>query len=154
MEAACRLRFGAFTNKLYGNPVFIVLLLYKDAFEATEQKVRELEADIDDVLVRATFHIDDGRDYTNQIIHRLRQNFYIHEGICPPLPPTPKVAEVKLTPVEKARNKRGKLGIPTYKLNDSQKSPRIVHVNDLAAHIDKQIEQASKELERIQFKRK
>ncbi|CDH28834.1 conserved hypothetical protein [Xenorhabdus bovienii str. Jollieti] len=48
----------------------------------------------------------------------------------------------------------GKLGIPTYKLNDSQKSPRIVHVNDLAAYIDKQREQASKELERIQFKRK
>ncbi|MGJ0626153.1 hypothetical protein [Xenorhabdus bovienii] len=47
MEAACRFRFGAFTNKLYGNPVFIVLPLYKDAFEAAEQRVRELEADSD-----------------------------------------------------------------------------------------------------------
>ncbi|MDE9535682.1 pyocin activator PrtN family protein, partial [Xenorhabdus bovienii] len=47
----------------------------------------------------------------------------------------------------------GKLNIPTYKLNDSQKSPRVVHVNDLAAYIDKQREQASKELERMQFKR-
>ncbi|MDE1479768.1 hypothetical protein KKJ01_16410 [Xenorhabdus bovienii] len=65
-------------------------------------------ADIDDVLVKATFHIDDGRDHTDQIIHRLRQNFYIHEGVCPPLPPAPKVAEVKLTPVKKAGNKRGK----------------------------------------------
>ncbi|MDE1493298.1 hypothetical protein [Xenorhabdus bovienii] len=65
-------------------------------------------ADIDDVLVKATFHIDDGRDHTDQIIHRLRQNFYIHEGACPPLPPAPKVAEVKLTPVKKAGNKRGK----------------------------------------------
>ncbi|WP_041573282.1 hypothetical protein [Xenorhabdus bovienii] len=65
-------------------------------------------ADINDVLVKATFHIDDGRDHTDQIIHRLRQNFYIHEGDCPPLPPAPKVAEVKLTPVKKAGNKRGK----------------------------------------------
>ncbi|MDE1479767.1 hypothetical protein KKI90_23075 [Xenorhabdus bovienii] len=47
MEAACRFRFGAFTNKIYGNPVFIVLPLYKDAFEAAEQRVRELEADRD-----------------------------------------------------------------------------------------------------------
>ncbi|MDE9447415.1 hypothetical protein KKJ04_17885 [Xenorhabdus bovienii] len=65
-------------------------------------------ADIDDVLVKATFHIDDGTDRTDQIIHRLRQNFYIHEGVCPPLPPAPKVAEVKLTPVKKTGNKRGK----------------------------------------------
>ncbi|AOM39985.1 hypothetical protein [Xenorhabdus hominickii] len=65
-------------------------------------------ADIDDVLVKATFHIDDGRDHTQRIIHRMRRNQHIHEGICPLLPPAPKVAEVKLTPVKKARNKRGK----------------------------------------------
>ncbi|MDX7993213.1 pyocin activator protein PrtN [Xenorhabdus sp. psl] len=48
----------------------------------------------------------------------------------------------------------GKLNIPTYKLTDSQKSPRIVHVNDLAAYIDEQRELAVKEVERMQFKRK
>ncbi|AOM39931.1 hypothetical protein [Xenorhabdus hominickii] len=68
-------------------------------------------ADIDDVLVKATFHIDAGRDHTQRIIHHMRRNFYIHEGISPPLPPAPKVAEVKLTPMKTAgkdRNKRGK----------------------------------------------
>ncbi|WP_187650766.1 pyocin activator PrtN family protein [Xenorhabdus indica] len=48
----------------------------------------------------------------------------------------------------------GKLNIPTYKLTDSQKSPRIVHVNDLAAYIDKQRELAEKEVERMRAKRK
>ncbi|WP_038221962.1 hypothetical protein [Xenorhabdus bovienii] len=65
-------------------------------------------ADIDDVLVKATFHIDDGTDQTQRLIHIMRRNQHLHEGICPPLPPAPKVAEVKLTPVKKARNKQGK----------------------------------------------
>ncbi|WP_387692902.1 hypothetical protein, partial [Photorhabdus sp. RM71S] len=52
------------------------------------------------------FHIDDGRDYTQRTIHRMKRNFYIHEGVCPPLPPAPQVARVKLTPVKKARKHR------------------------------------------------
>ncbi len=72
----------------------------------TEQ--RRQMADINDVIVRTVVHIDDGRDYTQQIIHHMKRNFYIHEGICPPRPPVPKVAGVKITPVKKGRNKRGK----------------------------------------------
>ncbi|WP_319940642.1 hypothetical protein [Xenorhabdus littoralis] len=64
--------------------------------------------DINDELVKTVVHIDDGRDHTQQIIHGFRQNFYIHEGICPPRPPAPKVAGVKITPVKQAQNKRGK----------------------------------------------
>ncbi|SFU72563.1 hypothetical protein SAMN05421784_1212 [Xenorhabdus koppenhoeferi] len=63
-------------------------------------------ADIDDIIVRTVVHIDDGRDYTQQIIHHMNHNFYIHEGVCPPLPPAPKVAAVKLTPIKKGN--RGK----------------------------------------------
>ncbi|PHM22138.1 hypothetical protein [Xenorhabdus ehlersii] len=65
--------------------------------------------DINDELVRTVVHIDDGRDHTKRHIHRMRRNQHIHEGICPPIPPAPKVAEVKLTPVKKSKgHKRGK----------------------------------------------
>ncbi|MDE9554321.1 hypothetical protein KKJ06_02440 [Xenorhabdus bovienii] len=47
METACRFRFCAFTNRIYGNPVFVVLPVHKDIFELAEQKVRELETDSD-----------------------------------------------------------------------------------------------------------
>ncbi|MBD2787490.1 hypothetical protein ID858_03080 [Xenorhabdus sp. DI] len=63
-------------------------------------------ADINDVIVRTAVHVDDGRDYTGQIVHHMKQNYYIHEGICPPLPPAPKVAAVTITPIKKG--KRGK----------------------------------------------
>ncbi|CDG20548.1 conserved protein of unknown function [Xenorhabdus poinarii G6] len=43
MEAPCRFRFSPFTNRIYGNPIFIALPLYKDAFELAEQKLRELK---------------------------------------------------------------------------------------------------------------
>ncbi|MBD2811910.1 KilA-N domain-containing protein [Xenorhabdus sp. Vera] len=33
----------------------------------------------------------------------MKQNYYIHEGICPPLPPAPKVADVKITPIKKGK---------------------------------------------------
>ncbi|MBI6550125.1 pyocin activator PrtN family protein [Xenorhabdus lircayensis] len=64
------------------------------------------------------------------------------------------VRYLKMSPgtAERKANE-GKLDIPTYKLNNSQKSPRIVHVNDLAAYIDQQRARAVQELERIQFKR-
>ncbi|MDR0219491.1 MAG: pyocin activator PrtN family protein [Enterobacteriaceae bacterium] len=62
---------------------------------------------------------------------------------------------LKMTPgtAERKANE-GKLSLPTYKLADSQKSPRIVHVNDLAEYIDKQREIAVKEVERMQVKKK
>ncbi|KGM29083.1 hypothetical protein KS18_04750 [Photorhabdus luminescens] len=63
-------------------------------------------ADTDDELIRTTFHIDDGRDYTQRIIRRMKRNFYIHEGKCPPLAPAPQVVNVKLTPVKKTRKRR------------------------------------------------
>ncbi|KLU14098.1 MULTISPECIES: pyocin activator PrtN family protein [Xenorhabdus] len=70
--------------------------------------------------------------------------------------PLSAIAEryLKMSPgtAERKANE-GKLNIPTYKLTDSQKSPRIVHVNDLAAYIDEQRELAAKEIERIHFKR-
>ncbi|WP_338803619.1 hypothetical protein WDV76_16165 [Xenorhabdus griffiniae] len=47
MEAPCRFRFSPFTNRLYGNPIFIVQPLYENAFEIAEQQLRELEADSD-----------------------------------------------------------------------------------------------------------
>nr|WP_306309355.1 pyocin activator PrtN family protein [Xenorhabdus anantnagensis] len=47
----------------------------------------------------------------------------------------------------------GKLSIPTYRLNDSQKSPRIVHVHDLAIYIDRQREAAVLEIQRSQSKK-
>ncbi|MDC9606393.1 hypothetical protein [Xenorhabdus griffiniae] len=61
--------------------------------------------DINDELVRTVVYIDDGRDHTKRHTHRMRRNQHIHEGICPPLPPAPKVADVKITP---KKNKRGK----------------------------------------------
>ncbi|NHB93762.1 hypothetical protein [Photorhabdus cinerea] len=62
--------------------------------------------DTDNELVRTLFHIDDGRNYTQRIIHCMRKNYYIHEGICPHPPPAPQVAGVKLTPVKKAKKRR------------------------------------------------
>ncbi|PHM50179.1 MULTISPECIES: pyocin activator PrtN family protein [Xenorhabdus] len=62
---------------------------------------------------------------------------------------------LKLTPATAERKAiEGKLKFPTYRMNDSQKSPRIVHVHDLAEYIDKQRELAAKEVERMQSKKK
>ncbi|CAM3946268.1 hypothetical protein [Xenorhabdus thuongxuanensis] len=44
METPCRFRFSPLTNKLYGNPIFVVQPLYENAFELAEQIVREVEA--------------------------------------------------------------------------------------------------------------
>ncbi|MEQ1962367.1 hypothetical protein ABLB69_04160 [Xenorhabdus khoisanae] len=64
--------------------------------------------DINDELVRTVVHIDDGRDHTQQHIHRMRHNQRINEGICPPPPPAPKVAEVKITPLKNGRKGKKK----------------------------------------------
>ena len=42
-----------------------------------------------------------------------------------------------------------RLPIPTFRLRDSQKSPRMVHVKDLAAHIDNQHALAKLDWERM-----
>ncbi|MBD1227709.1 hypothetical protein [Xenorhabdus griffiniae] len=47
MEAPCQFRFCPFTNKLYGNPIFVVQPLYENAFELAERQLRELEVDRD-----------------------------------------------------------------------------------------------------------
>ncbi|MBD2799866.1 pyocin activator PrtN family protein [Xenorhabdus sp. M] len=47
------------------------------------------------------------------------------------------------TTAERKANK-GKLKIPAYKMNDNQKSPRIVHESDLANYIDEQRELSAK----------
>lgn len=64
--------------------------------------------DIEDELIKTIVHIDDGRDYTQRIIYDMRSRQYIHEGICPLLPPAPKVAAVTITPKGNGRNKRGR----------------------------------------------
>lgn len=46
----------------------------------------------------------------------------------------------------------GTLPIPTFRLADSNKSPRMVHLQDLAEHIDHQREIARQELKRCQLK--
>ncbi len=44
----------------------------------------------------------------------------------------------------------GELDIPTFRLGNSQKSPRMVHVSDLAEFIDKRREEAKEELKKMQ----
>lgn len=39
----------------------------------------------------------------------------------------------------------GKLPIPTFRLGDTQKAPRLVHLEDLAHHIEKMRDQAKKD---------
>ncbi|MDK9583060.1 pyocin activator PrtN family protein [Lelliottia wanjuensis] len=41
----------------------------------------------------------------------------------------------------------GRLPIPTFRLGDSQKAPRLVHLEDLAQHIEKMRQKAQKEHE-------
>lgn len=62
----------------------------------------------DDPLIKAIHHVDDGRDYGPQIIHDMRQNYYISMGIYIPRPPAPQVVAPRLTPVMtgKKRNKK------------------------------------------------
>lgn len=44
----------------------------------------------------------------------------------------------------------GDLPIPTFRIGNGQKSPRMVHVSDLAEFIDKKRKDAKEELNRIQ----
>ena len=58
-----------------------------------------------------------------------------------------KYLKMSQTTAERKAN-AGELPIPTYRLNDSQKSPRMIHVNDLANYIDKQRNDAVVEFNR------
>ncbi|EEB44695.1 hypothetical protein PROVALCAL_03202 [Providencia alcalifaciens DSM 30120] len=58
-----------------------------------------------------------------------------------------KYLKMSSTTAERKAN-AGELPIPTYRLNDSQKSPRIIHVNDLAEYIDRQRNDAVAEFKR------
>ncbi|MDD9340329.1 MAG: pyocin activator PrtN family protein [Providencia heimbachae] len=58
-----------------------------------------------------------------------------------------KYLKLNPTTVERKAN-AGELPIPTYRLNDSQKAPRIVHVGDLAKYIDQQRNNAIAEFNR------
>lgn len=62
----------------------------------------------DDPLIKAIHHVDDGRDYAPQIIHDMRQNYYISMGIYVPRPPAPQVVAPKLTPVMKSKKQAKK----------------------------------------------
>lgn len=44
----------------------------------------------------------------------------------------------------------GDLQIPSFRLNDSQKAPRIVHVSDLAEYIDKERTKAKADIAYLQ----
>ncbi|HHR5538648.1 TPA: pyocin activator PrtN family protein [Klebsiella quasipneumoniae] len=44
----------------------------------------------------------------------------------------------------------GDLPIPTFRIGDSQKAPRMVHVKDLAEFIDTRRKEAKKELAHVQ----
>jgi len=43
----------------------------------------------------------------------------------------------------------GELPIPTFRIGESQKSPRMIHVTDLAEFIDKRRKEAKEELEKM-----
>lgn len=44
----------------------------------------------------------------------------------------------------------GKLSLPTFRVGDTQKAPRMVHISDLAEHIDRRRAEAKKEFSRVQ----
>lgn len=44
-----------------------------------------------------------------------------------------------------AKAKCGQFPIPTFKMRDSERSPTLVHIEDLAKHIDTQLKKAREE---------
>ncbi|WP_448175729.1 hypothetical protein [Morganella morganii] len=62
----------------------------------------------DHPMIKAIHHVDNGRDYSQQLIYDMRQRYYIRAGIYLPRPPAPQVVAPKLTPVMtgKKRNKK------------------------------------------------
>lgn len=64
--------------------------------------------DINDELVRSVVTVDDGRDYTAQLVWRMGNRRDMRNGISVPLPPAPKVSAVRVEAKRKPR-KRGYL---------------------------------------------
>ncbi|MCX8596763.1 pyocin activator PrtN family protein [Gilliamella sp. B3486] len=69
-----------------------------------------------------------------------------------PTIPLSQIAEKYLGMTISTANKKancGELSIPSFRLDQGQKAPRIVHIQDLADYIDKQREIAKDELKEI-----
>ncbi|OCG72946.1 pyocin activator PrtN family protein [Gilliamella sp. Occ4-3] len=67
-----------------------------------------------------------------------------------PTIPLSQIAERYLGMKPETANKKaicGELSIPTFRLDQGQKAPRIVHIKDLADFIDMKREEAKKELD-------
>ena len=62
--------------------------------------------DINDVLVRSVVTVDDGRDYTAQLVLRMGNRRDMRNGVSVPIPPAPKVSTVRVEAKKKPR-KRG-----------------------------------------------
>jgi len=70
-----------------------------------------------------------------------------------PLVPLDKICEEFLGLKSKTAENQAKactLPFPTLKLRNSERSPTMVKVEDLAAHIDKQYEESNKEWRSVQ----
>ncbi|ECT1022394.1 hypothetical protein DPO11_20485 [Salmonella enterica] len=63
------------------------------------------DSDDDLHLAKLAGHIDDGRDHTARIIWNMNRKRHIHEKRIVPMPPAPKVAEVKVD-INKPKVKR------------------------------------------------
>ncbi|WP_324030006.1 hypothetical protein GC087_06565 [Pantoea sp. JZ2] len=63
-------------------------------------------ADLNDDLVKASFTIDDGRDWSKWLVWDMRKNYRRSSGQREPEPARPQVAQVRIEPKKKAR-KRG-----------------------------------------------
>lgn len=63
-------------------------------------------ADLNDELVKASFTIDDGRDWSKWLVWDMRKNYRRSSGQREPEPARPQVAQVRIEPKKKAR-KRG-----------------------------------------------
>lgn len=63
-------------------------------------------AELNDELVKASFTIDDGRDWTKWLVWDTRSNYRRSTGKREPEPARPQVAQVRIEPKKKTR-KRG-----------------------------------------------
>lgn len=61
--------------------------------------------DIDDVIIRSTLIIDDGRDWTEYHKWSMNARRRMRNGIYEPPPARPKVSEIKLEPIKKPKKK-------------------------------------------------
>lgn len=63
-------------------------------------------ADLNDELVRSVVTVDDGRDYTAQLVWRMGARRDMRNGVSAPMPPAPRVAAVRVE-AKKQPRKRG-----------------------------------------------